>query len=136
MFRATPLIARQFESRIGNRQFATVPTLNVAMKTRPEGELPFESYPAEHGYPEAAYEPDLGVPARRVLAYSATSAGSPRMAWRLMAEPALWHRWAPHIRGASGLGEPEIEAGRSGFVLFTPGLPVPARITGKRAERW
>jgi len=34
------------------------------MKTRPEGELLFESYLAEHGYPEPAHEPDLGVPTR------------------------------------------------------------------------
>jgi hypothetical protein len=34
------------------------------MRSRPEGELLFESYLAEHGYPEPAYEPDLGVPTR------------------------------------------------------------------------
>lgn len=31
---------------------------------RTEGELLFEAYLAEHGYPEPAYEPDLGVPTR------------------------------------------------------------------------
>lgn len=45
-------------------QFATVPTLDVGVKTRSKGELLFESYLAEHGYPEPAYEPDLGVPTR------------------------------------------------------------------------
>lgn len=57
------------------------------------------------------------------------------MAWRLTAEPAQWHRWAPHIRGASGLGEPEVEAGRFGFIVLASGLRVPARITDKQAAQ-
>jgi hypothetical protein len=48
----------------GHWQLAAVPTLDAAMKSRPEGELLFESYLAEHGYPEPSYEPDLGVPTR------------------------------------------------------------------------
>jgi hypothetical protein len=60
------------------------------------------------------------------------SEGPPQAAWRLLARPALWHRWAPHVRGARGLGAPEVEAGRRGAVLLGPGLPVallPASIT-------
>lgn len=71
-----------------------------------------------------------------MLRYTATSTGSPREAWKLIAEPAEWHRWAPHIQGARGLGEPEVEAGRTGFVLLVSRLPVPARITDKCAARW
>jgi hypothetical protein len=71
-----------------------------------------------------------------VLAYAATSTGSPQAAWRLIAEPAQWHRWAAHVRGASGLGKPEVEAGRRGFILLAPGLPVPTRITDKQAGQW
>jgi hypothetical protein len=50
----------------------------------------------------------------------------------LIAEPAQWHRWA-EVRGASGLGKPEVEAERRGFILLAPGLPVPTRITDKQA---
>lgn len=71
-----------------------------------------------------------------MLTYAASSTGSPQAAWRLVAEPAQWHRWAAHVRGASGLGKPEVETGRRGFILLAPGLPVPARITAKQAGRW
>ncbi len=71
-----------------------------------------------------------------VLTYTATSTGSPRVAWKLIAEPGEWHRWAPHIQGARGLGEPEVEPGRTGFVLLVPRLPLPVRITDKCAARW
>lgn len=71
-----------------------------------------------------------------MLIYSAASTGSPGAAWRLIAEPAQWHRWAPHIRGATGLGAPEVEAGCSGLVLLMPALPVPAHITDKRTGHW
>lgn len=71
-----------------------------------------------------------------MLVYAATSAGSPQLAWRLIAEPDRWHEWAPHIRGARGLGRPEVEAGRSGFVRLLSGVRVPARITGKQPGQW
>lgn len=50
-------------------------------------------------------------------------------AWELLARPGLWHEWAPHVRGAWGLGDPEVEAGRRGFVRLFGLVPVPARIT-------
>lgn len=70
-----------------------------------------------------------------MLSYEADSAARPAAAWRLMAEPARWPRWAPHIRGAWGLGRPEVEPGSIGVVrLF--GLPVvPARILAKTPGR-
>lgn len=40
------------------------PKLMVVTRRRPEGELLFEAYLAEHDYPEPAYEPDLGVRTR------------------------------------------------------------------------
>jgi hypothetical protein len=52
-----------------------------------------------------------------------------------MAQPALWPRWAPHIRGAWGLGAPEVQVGRRGLVRLLGAPVVPARITGKRAGR-
>ena len=60
---------------------------------------------------------------------------APDRAWALMAEPRLWSRWAPHLRGAWGLGDPEVEAGNVGAARLLGVLPVPARITGKTAGR-
>jgi hypothetical protein len=56
-------------------------------------------------------------------------------AWDFLAQPAYWSRWAPHVRGAWGLGAPEVEPGRGGFVRLLGVLPVPARITAKREGR-
>jgi hypothetical protein len=56
---------------------------------------------------------------------------APDAAWALLATPARWHEWAPHVRGAWGLGEPEVEAGRRGAVRLLGALPVPAAIVSK-----
>ncbi len=56
-------------------------------------------------------------------------------AWALMARPARWPEWAPHVGGAWGLGEPEVEAGRTGAARLFGVLPVPARITAKTPGR-
>lgn len=42
------------------------------------------------------------------LCYHAHSTAAPASVWRLLAEPAQWSRWAPHIRGTRGLGDPEV----------------------------
>lgn len=70
-----------------------------------------------------------------MLSVSVKSAARPEVAWRLLASPRLWHVWAPHIRGARGLGELEVEPGRRGVVLVGLWTPVPARITAKIAGR-
>jgi Polyketide cyclase / dehydrase and lipid transport len=70
-----------------------------------------------------------------VLTYEARSDAAPEDVWTLMAQPALWPRWAPHIRGAWGLGAPEVQVGRRGLVRLLGAPVVPARITGKRAGR-
>jgi hypothetical protein len=59
---------------------------------------------------------------------SADSAAAPAAAWALVARPGSWHRWAPHIRGAWGLGSPEVEQGRRGVVRVLGVVPLPARI--------
>ncbi len=56
---------------------------------------------------------------------------APDAAWPLLARPARWHEWAPHVRGAWGLGAPEVEAGRTGFVRLAGVVPVPATIVSK-----
>lgn len=50
-------------------------------------------------------------------------------AWELLARPDRWHEWAPHVRGAWGLGEPEVQEGRRGYARLAGVVPVPARIT-------
>jgi hypothetical protein len=72
-----------------------------------------------------------------MLSYARSSRASQESLWRLVSRPSEWHRWAPHVRGARGLGEPEVEAGRSGSVLLFPRVPVSARITAKEpGQSW
>ncbi len=63
--------------------------------------------------------------------YSADSAAPVAEAWSLIAEPARWPEWSPHVRGAWGLGSPEVEQGRTGAARLLWTVPVPARITEK-----
>ena len=73
-----------------------------------------------------------------MLRYEALSAAPPERVWPLLAEPGRWREWAPHIRGATGLGEPEVSEGGRGVAWVTV-LPVPARIVSKepgRGWRW
>lgn len=59
----------------------------------------------------------------------ARCAAQPAEAWALLARPGRWHEWAPHVRGAWGLGEPEVQEGRRGYARLFGLVPVPARIT-------
>jgi hypothetical protein len=55
--------------------------------------------------------------------------GAPAAAvWSLLAEPARWHEWSPYVRGAEGLGEPEVEAGAVGKVILLGGARLDAEI--------
>lgn len=72
-----------------------------------------------------------------MVSFTAVTTAAPADAWALMARPARWPEWAPHIRGAWGLGHPEIERGRTGAVRLLSVVPVPARIVGKTdGEDW
>jgi hypothetical protein len=72
-----------------------------------------------------------------VRTYAAETTGPPERAWALMAEPAQWSRWAPHLRGAWGLGDPEVEPGARGAARLLGALPVPARILAvDRGRAW
>lgn len=55
-------------------------------------------------------------------------AASPAAVWSLLAEPARWHEWSPYVRGAEGLGSPEIEAGGVGKVVLVGGVRLDAEI--------
>ena len=67
--------------------------------------------------------------------YAADSTASPAAAWALLARPDGWPTWAPHVRGAWGLGTPEVRPGAVGFARLLGVVPVPARITAKDAGR-
>jgi hypothetical protein len=69
------------------------------------------------------------------LRFKAIANAPPEVVWALVARPAEWSRWAPHVRGAWRLGAPEVEAGRSGAVRVFGLAPVPARITAKDPGR-
>ncbi len=61
--------------------------------------------------------------------WSADSTAPPAVAWRMIASPARWPEWAPHVRGAWGLGAPEVREGARGAARLLGVVPVPARIT-------
>ena len=71
--------------------------------------------------------------------YAVQTRADPAVAWALLARPAEWAAWSPHVRGAWGLGAPEVELGARGAARLFGAVPVPARITAKdpgRAYTW
>ena len=70
-----------------------------------------------------------------MLTYSARSTARPAEAWALVARPGRWHEWAPHVRGAWGLGDPEVGVGARGAARLLGVLPVPARVVAKQPGR-
>ena len=69
------------------------------------------------------------------LSYAADSDAAPEAAWKLISEPDQWHRWAPHLRGAVGMGKPEIDRGALGFAWLGGLVPLPGMVTAKRRGR-
>ena len=69
-----------------------------------------------------------------MLTYEAACSAPARVAWPYLARPALWPAWAPHLRGAWGLGAPEVEVGARGAVRLLGVVPIPARIVAKDPE--
>lgn len=68
--------------------------------------------------------------------FSAESPAPPDAAWALLARPDAWSTWAPHLRGAWGLGSPEVRAGAVGAARLLGVIPVPAKITAKGLRMW
>jgi hypothetical protein len=64
------------------------------------------------------------------------SDASPRAAWALLSRPEAWPAWAPHLRGAWGLGSPEVRAGAFGAARLLGVIPIPAKITAKEGRSW
>jgi hypothetical protein len=56
------------------------------------------------------------------------SAGDTADAWGRISQPARWHEWAPHVRGAWGLGR-RVRQGDRGAVRLLGAVPVPVEIT-------
>ncbi len=50
-------------------------------------------------------------------------------AWELMSRPKEWSSWAPHVRGAWGLGDGEVRVGARGYARLLGVVPIPATIT-------
>jgi hypothetical protein len=67
--------------------------------------------------------------------WSAESTATPAAAWALLARPGAWSTWAPHVRGAWGLGSPEVEVGAVGAARLLGVVPVPAKVTDKTPGR-
>jgi hypothetical protein len=67
--------------------------------------------------------------------FSAATGAPPEVVWDLLARPEAWKEWSPHLRGAWGLGAPEVREGATGAAALLGLLPVPARITAKRDGR-
>jgi len=67
-----------------------------------------------------------------MLRYERRTRAPADVVWALVARPGNWSRWAPHVRGADGLGAPEVTLGARGSARLLGLVPVPARITAKR----
>ena len=70
-----------------------------------------------------------------MIEYRQVTSARAELAWALLARPALWSHWAPHLRGAWGLGAPEVRRDAFGAVRLLGVLPVPAKITAKQQGR-
>src|SRR4051812_2658306 len=68
--------------------------------------------------------------------WTADSRAAPEAAWALLARPDAWSLWAPHVRGAWGLGAPEVRAGAVGAARLFGVIPIPAKITVKAPRSW
>ena len=49
--------------------------------------------------------------------------------WALISQPERWAEWSPHVRGAEGLGSPQVVEGAEGSVVLRGGFRIKARIT-------
>ncbi|MFN8159859.1 MAG: SRPBCC family protein [Solirubrobacterales bacterium] len=52
----------------------------------------------------------------------------PERVWELISQPGHWPEWSPHVRGAEGLGAPQVTEGAEGRVVLRGGLRLRARV--------
>ena len=67
-----------------------------------------------------------------MIRVEAESAPDPGAAWGCSRAPTGWRTCAPHIRGAVGLGAPEVTAGARGAALLAGVVPIPGSYHGER----
>src|SRR5215218_1517228 len=67
-----------------------------------------------------------------MLRYERRTHAPADVVWDLVARPGEWSRWTPYLRGADGLGTPEVTLGARGSARLLGVVGVPARITAKR----
>ncbi len=67
-----------------------------------------------------------------MLRYERRTRAPADVVWDLVAQPGNWARWAPHLRGAEGLGAPEVALGARGTARLLGVVGVPAQVTAKR----
>ena len=60
---------------------------------------------------------------------------SPERLWAVVSRPGLWPEWSPYVRGAEGLGSPEVQPGSHGKVVLVGGIRLPAKILEVEAGR-
>jgi hypothetical protein len=70
-----------------------------------------------------------------VITFTVPCTAAPAAAWSLYARPDRWSEWAPHVRGAWGLGDPVVAEGASGAIRLAGVVPIPARILAVDAPR-
>ncbi|MBA2241235.1 MAG: SRPBCC family protein [Solirubrobacterales bacterium] len=87
--------------------------------------------PADPAEPIEPAEP-AGPPRRRGLSvrFEAPCEAPREELWSLLARPDRWREWAPHVRGASGLGSPEVTEGKRGRASLIGFEIVPATVLG------
>jgi hypothetical protein len=64
-----------------------------------------------------------------MLLYEAHTDAQAETVWPLLACPTRWPEWAPHLRGAWGLGWPQVREGAVGAARLFGVVPLPARIS-------
>lgn len=64
-----------------------------------------------------------------MLRYEAHTDAAPETVWPLLACPTRWSEWAPHLRGAWGLGWPQVSEGAVGALRLFGVVPVPVRVS-------
>ncbi len=61
--------------------------------------------------------------------HAVDSTADPERLWSLISRPDRWSLWSPHVRGAEGLGSPEVSEGARGSVVLRGGARLGAEIT-------
>jgi uncharacterized protein YndB with AHSA1/START domain len=61
--------------------------------------------------------------------YAVECDAPPDRVWGLISQPERWSEWSPHVKGAEGLGSPEVVEGAEGRVVLRGGFRIGVRVT-------